>query len=354
MFEELNERQRTILKYIVQEYVRTGRAVGSKTLIERYQIGVSPATVRNEMGELEDRLFLQHQHTSAGRMPTDLGYRYYVENLLDDLGLPQAEELRIRHQFGQVESQVEAWTRLAASVMADVSGNLSLVTPPRSTIERLRHVELISLRDQVVLLIVVTQSGGAQELIIPTIEVFSQDELSRFSRQLNDEFVNMSAREINAAPLKADEFASSVVQRIAEALKLAQQQGQSEVFSEGLDRALQQPEFSQSLIAMRLLELLRGGTILSALSPQMDFDDEVQVFIGTENWSEELQTFGVVVSMYGIPSTLTGLVGVLGPTRMAYGRSIATVRYMAQLLSDLLESVYATSEDEQAYLPQPH
>lgn len=349
MLQELSERQRTILKYIVQEYVRTGRAVGSKTLIDRYQIGVSPATVRNEMGELEDRLYLQHPHTSAGRVPTDLGYRYYVEFLIDDLGLPIAEEVRIRHQFGQVESQIEAWAKLAASILADVSGNLALVTPPRSAVERLRHVELISLRDQVVLLVVVTQSGGAQELILPTLDVYSQDELSAISRRLNDEIVNLSAREILASPPKPDEFTENVIQRIAEALKLAEQQGQSEVFSEGLDRALQQPEFSQRLIALRLLELLRGGAILSALSPQMDFDDEVQVFIGTENWSKELQKFGVVVSTYGIPSALTGLVGVLGPTRMAYGRSISTVRYMAQLLSNLLESVYATDENEMSY-----
>ncbi len=350
MLEQLNERQRIILKYIVQEYVRSGRAVGSKTLIQRYKIGVSPATVRNEMGELEDRLYLQHLHTSAGRIPTDLGYRYYVEYLLDDLGMPVAEEIRIRHQFGQVESQIEAWAKLAASILADVSGNLALVTPPRSQIERLRHVELISLRDQVVLLIVVTQSGGAQELILTTSEVYAQADLSAISQKLNAELVNLSARQIQALAPEPEEFTAMVVARISEALDLAQQQGQSEVFSEGLDRALQQPEFSQSLFALRLLELLRGGSILSALSPQMQFEDDVQVFIGTENRSEDLQNFGVVVSTYGIPSALTGLVGVLGPTRMAYGRSISTVRYMAQLLSDLLESVYASGESDSPQL----
>jgi len=353
MLQELNERQRTILKYIVQEYVRTGRAVGSKTLIDRYRIGVSPATVRNEMGELEDRSFLQHPHTSAGRVPTDRGYRYYVEHLLDDLRLPPAEELRIRHQFGQVESQIEAWAKLAASIMADVSGNLALVTPPRSAVERLRHVELISLRDQVVLLVVVTQSGGVQELILTTHTVIDQADLSALSRQLNDELSNKSARAIAARLTGEESFASTVILRIVEALNLSEQQGQSQVFSEGLDRALQQPEFSQSLFAFRLLDLLRGGAILAALSPQMDFEDDVQVFIGTENSSEDLQQFGVVVSTYGIPTTLTGLVGVLGPTRMPYGRSISTVRYMAQLLSDLLETVYSSEGSADQYWQQP-
>ncbi len=263
--------------------------------------------------------------------------------------LPAAEEFRIRHQFGQVESQIEAWAKLAASILADVSGNLALVTPPRSAVERLRHVELISLRDQVVLLVVVTQSGGVQELILTTDATIDQEDLSALSRKLNDALSNKSARDIAALLPGADDFTATVVIRITEAINLAEQQGQSQVFSEGLDRALQQPEFSQSLFAFRLLELLRGGAILAALSPQMDFEDDVQVFIGTENWSEDLQNFGVVVSTYGIPTTLTGLVGVLGPTRMAYGRSISTVRYMAQLLSDMLESVYSTSDDGSSY-----
>jgi len=353
MLQELNERQRTILKYIVQEYVRTGRAVGSKTLIDRYRIGVSPATVRNEMGELEGRSFLQHPHTSAGRIPTNRGYRYYVEYLLDDMRLPAAEELRIRHQFGQVESQIEAWAKLAASILADVSGNLALVTPPRSAIERLRHVELISLRDQVVLLVVVTQSGGVQELILTTDATIDQEDLSALSRKLNDALSNKSARDIAALLPGEDDFTATVLLRITEAINLAEQQGQSQVFSEGLERALQQPEFSQSLFAFRLLELLRGGAILAALSPQMDFEDDVQVFIGTENWSEDLHQFGVVVSTYGIPTTLTGLIGVLGPTRMAYGRSISTVRYMAQLLSNLLETVYSSESSELPYWQQP-
>jgi heat-inducible transcriptional repressor len=353
MLQELNERQQIILKYIIQEYIRTGRAVGSKTLIDRYRIGVSPATVRNEMGELEGRAYLQHLHTSAGRVPTDRGYRYYVEHLLDDLRLPPAEELRIRHQFGQVESQIEAWAKLAASIMADVSGNLALVTPPRSTVERLRHVELISLRDQVVLLVVVTQSGGVQELILTPEATIEQEALSSLSRKLNAELNNKSARAIVAAPQPEDEFEAVVRLRIVEALNLTKRQGQSQVFSEGLERALQQPEFSQSLFALRLLELLRGGAILAALSPQMDFEDDVQVFIGTENWSEDLHQFGVVVSTYGIPTTLTGLVGVLGPTRMAYGRSISTVRYVAQLLSALLETVYATEQSDDVYWHQP-
>src|SRR5919205_1615416 len=140
---ELSQRQRSILRYIVQEYVRPGRAVGSKTLIERYGLRVSSATVRNEMGELEERAYLQHPHTSAGRVPTDRGYRYYVEHLIDDTRLGPNEQLMIRHQFRQVQTRPDSSAKLAASILAELSGNLALVTPPRSAVERLRHFELI-------------------------------------------------------------------------------------------------------------------------------------------------------------------------------------------------------------------
>lgn len=342
----LSLRQSTILKLIIQEYIRTGRAVGSKALLERFRLGVSPATVRNEMGELEEFDFLQHPHTSAGRIPTDRGYRYYVEYLLDDPLLPATERITISHQFRQVEMQIESWAKLAAAVLADLSGNMSLVTPPRSTIERLRHFELISLREQVALLILVTQASAVRESIIQLDEPVEQEELSALSRRLNPEIRNLSYVQIIKRAEGASSLAGYVLRRIAEQLHVIEQGSQSEVFSEGLDRVLQQPELGQSPVAQRLLELLRGGSILSVLLPQVESGDEVQVFIGSENRSEDLHPFGLVVATYGAADEVTGLLGVLGPTRMPYGRSISTVRFISRLLSDMLREIYDTDEDD--------
>ncbi len=340
MRDELSSRQRAILRYIVQEYVRTGRAVGSKTLIERYGLDVSPATVRNEMGELEEMNLLQHPHTSAGRLPTDRGYRYYVEYLLDDPHLPIAEQIVIRHQFRQVEQQIDAWAKLAAAILAQASGNVSLVTPPRAVVERLRHFELISLRDHVVLLIAVTQSGAVHESILRLAEPIEQGELSTLSQRLNVEVKDLAHAQIMAKAEGAGGLPGVVLRQLAEALRLMEQQAQSEVFSEGLDLALRQPEFAQATVAQRLLELLRGGAILSALVPQLDFAQDVQVFIGSENRAAELRPFGVVVGMYGANDEINGILGVVGPTRMPYGRSISMVRYLADVLSDLLRVLY--------------
>ena len=342
---ELSERQRAILRYIVQEYVRTGRAVGSKTLIERYELHVSSATVRNEMGELEERAYLQHPHTSAGRVPTDRGYRYYVEYLLEETQLPPADQLMIRHQFRQVESQLDRSARLAASILSELSGNLALVTPPRSPIERLRHFELISLREQVALLIVVTQSGAVHQMVLPLEEPTEQTDLSALSQQINPEVRNGTAAQVLQRASELGGLPALVLQNVAEAIMRADQESQSALFSDGLERTLGQPEFTRSAVAQRLLELLRGGTILSALLPQLELEDDVQVFIGSENKSEDLRSFGVVISTYGSGVEISGLLGVLGPTRMPYGRSISTVRYLAQVLSDLLGSIYEESAD---------
>lgn len=347
MQEQLTGRQSAILKLIIQEYVRTGRAIGSKALIERYQLGVSPATVRNEMSELEEQQYLHHLHTSAGRVPTDRGYRYFIEHLLEEQRLPVSDEIMIRHQFRQVEMQVESWGKLAASILAEVSGNVSVVTPPRTTVERLRHFELISLRDQVVLLILVTQSGKVHESIIPVTEPIEQADLSVLSQRLNPDLRNLTYVQVEERAAGANGLAAIIVQHLATVLRVVEREGQSEMFSEGLDRALRQPEFiRQAAVAQRLLELLRGGAILAALLPQIEAIEDVQVFIGSENESVHLRPFGVVVATYGADSDLTGLLGVLGPTRMPYGRSISTVRYLAHLLSELLREVYAVEDDE--------
>ncbi|HET9016074.1 MAG TPA: heat-inducible transcriptional repressor HrcA [Thermomicrobiaceae bacterium] len=348
MQDVLSERQHTILKLIVQEYIRTGRAIGSKALLERFRLGVSPATVRNEMGELEGQQYLVHRHTSAGRVPTDRAYRYYVECVLEDAWLPETEQITIRHQFGQVEMQLEAWAKLAATIAADLSGNMALVTPPRGRVERLRHFELISLRDHVVLLIVVTQAGAVREVILPQSEPVLQPELSALSQRLNAELSNLNTSQMLERAAGTSGLAGTVLRHIAEAMRVVQQESQSELVSEGLDRVLQQPELTQSAMAHRLLEMLRGGVILSELLPQLEIDGDVQVIIGSENRSKDLQPFGVVVSTYGSGDEITGVLGVVGPTRMPYGRSISAVRFLSHLLSELLRDIYEAETDSTA------
>jgi heat-inducible transcriptional repressor len=345
MNDELSARQRKILKLIVQDYVETGRAVGSKALIERYKLGVSPATVRNDMGTLEELAYLQHLHTSAGRIPTDSGYRYYVENLLGNPRVPLSDQIRIRHQFRQVQMQVASSVKLAATVLAEATGNIALVTPPRSRREAVRHFELISLRDRTVLMILVTQSGTVHESFLSVTEPIEQDELSEISRRLNNRIRNLDYREIQRQARELHDLDALVLQQIGELMRRTEQESSADLYSEGLDRALSQPEFSRTEVTQQLLELLRGGAILSFLLPQVSDEDDVQVFIGSENLVDDLRHYGVIIARYGVNTDVTGLIGIVGPTRLPYDRSISTVRYLSDVLSDLLRSVHVAEPE---------
>ena len=160
----LTERQRAILRFIVREYVATGRPVGSKAIGERARIGVSSATIRNEMAALEALGYLEHLHTSGGRIPTDRGYRYFVANLMGNIELPSSERLMILHQFRQVELQLEQWVELAAATLAQAAGNVSVVSAPVPQAPRLRHIELVALQPRLGLVIIVTADGAVRQI----------------------------------------------------------------------------------------------------------------------------------------------------------------------------------------------
>ena len=335
----LTPRQRAILRLIVQEYVATGRAVGSKALGERYAVGVSAATIRNEMADLEAAGYVQHLHTSGGRVPTDRGYRYFVHHLMGDVELPSSDQIMIRHQFRQVEVQLEQWMELAAIVLAKAAGHVSVVTAPRTAIARLRHVELIALQPRLALLILVTSDSTVRQVMIHWPEEAEQETLSRLADVLVADLRGLAAAEVAAHALTASGLARFVLVQIEAALRGLEAAERTEVRHSGIEHFLGQPEFG-GLDAQALLGVLRGGAFLGAVLPQLDEGRDVQVFIGDENPSDELRRFGLVVSTYGVDGQVVGVLGVLGPTRMAYGRSISSVRYMARLMSDLMADLY--------------
>ncbi len=337
----LTERQRAILKLIVQEYVATGRAVGSKTLTERYRVGVSSATIRNEMADLEHAGFLQQQHTSGGRIPTDRGYRYYVHRLMGAPELSSGDQIMIRHQFRQVEFQLDQWVEFAASVLAETAGNVSIVSAPRTLVARMRHFELIALQPRLALLILVTQETAVRQMMVHLPEDTEQAELSRLADSLVAETRGLSADEIERQVTGVTDLTRYVLEQITFGLRGLNSVERTQIRHSGIENILGQPEFAGEE-AQSVLDLLRGGTLLSAVLPQLSAGTDVQVFIGDENPTDALRRFGVVMATYGINGEVTGILGVLGPTRMSYWRSISSVRYMARLMSDLMEDLYSS------------
>ena len=333
-------RQQKILKLIVQEYVGSGRPVGSKTLTERYNVGVSSATIRNEMSELEELGFLQQLHTSGGRVPTDRGYRYFVHNLMGAPELPSGDQIMIRHQFRQVEVQLDQWIDFAASVLAETAGSVSIVTAPRMVVARLRHFELISLQPQLALLILVTQESAVRQMMLHLPSVYEQAQLSRLADAVVPTVRGLSSDEIEDRLPGASDMARFALENVVTGLRGLDSVDRTQIRHSGIENILGEPEFAGA-DAHSVLELLRGGTLLSAVLPALTSGNEVQVFIGDENPADALRNFGVVMASYGIDGEVTGILGVLGPTRMPYWRSISSVRYMARLMSDLMEDLYS-------------
>lgn len=338
----LTERQRLVLKLLVREYVISGRPVGSKTLADQFPTAVSSATIRNDLAALEHAGYVQQPHTSGGRTPTDPGYRYYVHHLMGSPQLSSGDQIMIRHQFRQVEAQLDSWVDFAAAVLAETAGNVSIVTAPRSMVSRLRHFELISLQPRLALLILVTQESAVRQMMLHLPEEAEQGMLSRLADAMVPMVRGLSAEHVEAHSARTTGMPSYVLEQIAVGLRGMDSVEHTQIHHSGLENILGQPEFAGAA-GQNVLELLRGGALLGALLPQMSVGDEVQVFIGDENPADVLRHFGVVMATYGIDGEVTGILGVLGPTRMSYWRSISSVRYMARLMSDLMEDLYSTN-----------
>jgi heat-inducible transcriptional repressor len=339
---ELTERQRLVLRLLVQEYVSSGRPVGSKTLAQLFPVAVSSATIRNEMAILEEEGFVQQPHTSGGRIPTDQGYRYYVHRLMGKPELSPGDQVMIRHQFRQVEAQLDSWIDFAAAVLAETAGSVSIVTAPRTVTARLRHFELISLQPRLALLILVTQESAVRQMMLHLPQESDQVLLSKVADTMVPLLRGLSGPEAEIHAHGSTGLAAYVIEQIALGLKGMDAVEETQVRHSGLENILGQPEFAGAE-GQNVLELLRGTSLLGALLPQMTPADDVQVFIGEENPADALRRFGVVMATYGIDGEVTGILGVLGPTRMRYWRSISSVRYMARLMSDLMEELYSAN-----------
>jgi heat-inducible transcriptional repressor len=337
----LTERQRLILRLVVREYVATGRPVGSKTLSALAGMGVSPATIRNEMATLEEHGYLEHLHTSGGRIPTDRGYRYFVAHLMGDVELPSSERLTILHQFRQVELHLEQWIELAAATLARAAGTVSVVSAPQAQAPRLRHVELVALQPRLGMIILVTSDGAVRQVMAHWPEDAGQETLSPLADSLAASLRGLSPDEVAGRVSGASGLARAALEQIAGALRGMTSVSSAAVRHSGLEHALSQPEFSGAAGAQDLLGLLGGGSFLHLMLPRLEEGLGVQVFIGEENPADELRRLGVVVSTYGVDGEIIGVLGVVGPTRMAYDRSISSVRYMARLMSDLVADLHS-------------
>jgi heat-inducible transcriptional repressor len=343
---DLTPRQQLILALVVREYISAAQPVGSKT-IQGYGLGVSSATIRNEMAVLEEFGYLTQPHTSAGRVPTEQGYRYFVERLMRESQLPLNEQRMIRHQFHQVGVDLEQWMRLAASVLARTSRSAAVVTSLRTEKCRLTHLELIAIHETMAMLIVVLEGGMVRQQMLALDEAMNQDTLRQVANRLNDLCVGASVTRIRACRRQLGAFEQQVLDVVVQIMNRVDDQADLHLYRDGLLNILHQPEFAMPESARNVVHLLEDRTLLEDLLTEMLEVGGVQVIIGGEGRWNELKQCSLVVSPYGVSGEATGALGVMGPMRMPYSRAISTVRYVAGLMSDLFRELYGEIEESQ-------
>jgi heat-inducible transcriptional repressor len=349
----MSQRKQRILRALVEEYIHTATPVASETLVRKYGLNFSSATVRHELAGLEEAHFIYQPHTSAGRVPTDLGYRYFVEYLMQESALSLDEQRLIRHQFYQVQDQLDQWVRLTASVMARLLHSAAVMTSPRADEGRLKHFEVLSVTDLSAHLVLVLMDGTVKQQRLLLDDPIDQEELSSSAAHLNALLHQRSAAGVKEL---LGQYDLSPVERLigTTIVRILEQHGDplGDVFyREGVVNILEQPEYSRmgpeeerSERVRKVMEVLEQNRFLPALASHLRESDGVQVIIGGENEWDEMKDVSLVVARYGQEGKIGGLLGVIGPTRMQYGRAIAVVRYMTQVMNELLAEVYGFDE----------
>lgn len=337
--ENLTERQKRILALIVRDYIETAQPVSSQQILAKHRMDVSSATVRNEMVVLTQQGYLKQPHTSAGRVPTEQGYRYFVRQLMVQTELPGATQRMIAHQFYQTQGDIEAWMRLAASVLAHQSQAASLVTVPRPHQLTFKHLSLIATSGRQVLMVLVLMGGDVHQQMLMLAEPVSQAQLSQTADTINALCEGLGANKIEALAGNLNVLDQDILRLTLLEMRRSGRSLAGEIYRDGLTNILSEPEFAESEAARRALRILEERPILEDLFARTITTTKVggvEVLIGGEGAWEELRECSIVLARYGAPDVITGILGVLGPIRMPYGQTISTVRFVAGVLSDLV------------------
>lgn len=341
---ELTERQKTLLMLVIRDYIETAQPVGSNALVKRYRLDLSSATVRNELAALDEMGYLQQPHTSAGRVPTVEGYRFFVGQMMHQAELPESIQHTITHQFYQARPDVDQWMTLAASILAHQSQGVSVVTAPHAEQVRFKHVELISTQGRQVLMVVVMAGGEVSQQILTLAEPVSQERLSQTAVRLNGILNGLDTEGVSAIPARSETLDQDILTIIAQDMQRMTERVSGTIYTDGLTNVLAEPEFAESDEARRALKLFEERSTLQDLLARSTTNSMIgglQVLIGGEGGWEELRQCSMVLARYGVPGLATGMLGVLGPMRMSYAKTIPTVRFVAGLLSDLVNDTIA-------------
>ncbi|MDH4139352.1 MAG: heat-inducible transcriptional repressor HrcA [Coriobacteriia bacterium] len=335
----LSDRRRLVLQALVEEYIHSGQPVGSQCLVNRHSLGCSPATVRNELAALEETGYVFQQHVSSGRIPTDLGYREFVDEILRGFGsLPELDAEEIRRRYVELAGEIDDLMRQTSVMVSQLTHYVAVVLAPTVSLARIRRVDLVSMAPRRALVVLITEGGQVVNRHVELGEEVTPERLAEVERALNASLAGKRASEVRSLREALDTSRpgdGTVSQVMEELLACLEEADTDRLYHVGVPELLALPEFAEAQRLKPLLGLLEDGlAMLETLSEAMQATG-LTVRIGSENRRSELGEMSLVASRYATPSS-GGIIGVIGPTRMDYTRTIAAVRCAAEGLEDVL------------------
>ena len=346
---ELNERKEKILDAIIRNYLDTGEPVGSRTISKNSDLNLSSATIRNEMSDLEEDGFIIQPHTSSGRIPTDKGYRFYVDHMLKQIDerekkVSEREELIIEKM-----DKVDAMMENMAKVLANNTNYATMVTTPKSLGNKIKFVQLSLLEDKQLLLTVVSDKNRVINKILDVEEDVNQEMIVRLNVALNTALAGLTLEEINLGVItaltkqagKMEHLVNEVMQAITEAIATEEQM---KIYTSGATNIFKYPELSDKERASKLLTTLEEKSQLTELVKEGDDSTGIQVYIGSETPIQEMKDCSVVTATYELEDGFKGTIGIIGPKRMDYERVVETLRDVKEQIKDSFESKTALNK----------
>lgn len=331
----LSDRRQIVLRALIEEYIARALPVGSRTLVERYNLGISSATVRNELSLLEEMGYLAQPHTSAGRIPTDFGYRAFVDELLSESDPDNGEDALAR-ELRESASDLDDLMDRTSQALARFTDCMTLLVPPRILSVDIRLVNLVLLTPQRLLTVIVTEDGQVFDRQMDLPRDYSQDEIGKTQEALNNILVGTSLSSTSGElPLGASRVHDDLFRMVmAEILACLKDQNAIKAHPLGISHLLRKPEFSDSSCLMPVLEELEGDTMLLRVFNDAAASEEPVVRIGHENDSEALSSVSLIANRFG-EAEHSGLILIVGPTRMDYSQVLKAVRAARNVLKDL-------------------
>jgi len=344
MSPELSFREKKVLQAIIMDYIQTAEPVGSRTVSKKYQMELSPASIRNVMADLEELGLLLQPHTSAGRIPTDQAFRFYVDSILEVRNLSRMDQNRIAQGLGEEKLDINETLKRASHLLSLLSRQTGLVLAPRFSSNVFKHIEFIKLKEKKILFILVSNLGEVQNKIISADEVLTQDELNKFSKYLTEIMGGLGLQEAKRRIMEEMQQEKVLFDKLMyRALRLSQKaledEGEGNLYIEGKEFIFQSPEFADIEKMRQLLLAFEEKSKIIKLLDKALTAQGIQIFIGAENESNEMQGCSVIAAPYSKDNFILGTLGVIGPTRMDYSAIIPIVDYTARLVGKIIEKL---------------